>query len=212
MRWLALSGLRRRLAIITRYESDVSHWEDWEKKYRFGVLLIFPPDPLRMQVNGLRARYDPRSQAICDAHISLTVPLPGPLTEIHWRELERIASCFALFPVRYGPLMNYLPHPGVCLAIEPQAELDRLRMALEGGSAFAGAPARRYPFSAHMTIAEFITVAQTEALMVQLEEMAPIGVFVCTAVSYAVPDADFHFTERRRLALAHEQGHAVDAQ
>jgi 2'-5' RNA ligase len=188
--------------MVTSYPSDLSHWEDWEKKYRFGVLLIFPPDPVLTQVNTLRAKYDPRSQATCDAHISLTLPLPRALTKAHWEELERIASGIAPIPVHYGPLMNYLPHPGVCLAIEPQAELDRLRIALESASAFMGVSARQYPFSAHMTIAEFISVEQTEALMGQLEDVAPKGVFVCTAVSYAVPDAAFHFTERKRLALA----------
>jgi 2'-5' RNA ligase len=190
--------------MVTSYESDINHWEEWQQAYRFGVLLIFPPDPVLRQVNGLRAQYDPRSQAICDAHISLTIPLPRPLTETHWAELARLAAGNAPIPVHYGPLMNYLPHPGVCLAIEPQTELDRLRIALESASAFAGAPARRHPFSAHMTIAEFISVEQTEALMRQLADVAPKGVFTCSAVSYAVPDADFHFTERRRLALANK--------
>jgi 2'-5' RNA ligase len=189
--------------MVTSYESEIGHWEDWQQEYRFGVLLIFPPDPLRTQVNDLRAKYDPRSQAICDAHISLTIPMPRARTEAQWAELERIAAGIAPIPVHYGPLMNYLPHPGVCLAIEPQAALDRLRIALESASVFAGAPARPYPFSAHMTIAEFISVEQTETLMGQLADVAPKGVFLCNAVSYAVPDADFHFTECNRLALAH---------
>jgi 2'-5' RNA ligase len=97
--------------------------------------------------------------------------------------------------------MNYLPYPGVCLAIEPQAELDRLRTAVEAASAFTGAPARRYPFSAHMTIAEFITVDETEGLMAELRDIAPQGSFMCRYVSYAVPDGGFHLTERGRLGL-----------
>jgi len=99
--------------------------------------------------------------------------------------------------------MNYLPYPGVCLAIELQAELDRLRAALETASAFTGAPARRYPFSAHMTIAEFISGDETKALMAELKDVTPQGSFLCTCVSYAVPDSNMHFAERRRLELSH---------
>lgn len=188
--------------MITKYEANISHWEGWQREYRFGVLLIYPPDPPLEQVNALREKYDPRSQSGCEAHISLTIPLPRPLNDAHWVELNTIASGIEAFSIDYGPLMNYLPHPGVCLAIEPQDKLDRLRIALEAASAFEGAKPRRYPFSAHMTIAEFISVGRTEALMVELEQIAPQGTFTCAGVSYAVPDADFHFTERQRLVLS----------
>jgi 2'-5' RNA ligase len=187
--------------MVAHYEADITHWQDWQKAYKFGVLLIFPPDPPLAQVNALRARYDPQSQAVCDAHISLTVPLPRAMSESHWKELESIVSAIETFTIEYGPLINYPPHPGVCLAIKPQDQLDRLRTALEIASVFVGAPPRKYPFSAHMTIAEFISIEQTEKLMVELEDVAPKGVFTCTGVSYAVPDANFHFTERKRLAL-----------
>lgn len=197
--------------MVTTHAADMSHWEAWQREYRFGVLLIYPPDPPLLQVNALRARYDPRSQSVCDAHISLTIPLPRPLTEDHWAELESTAAGIAPISVHYGPLMNYLPHPGVCLAIEPQAELDKLRAALEAASAFTGAPARRHPFSAHMTIAELISEDETEALMVGLKDIAPQGTFVCTGVSYAVPDSNMHITERRRLELSGDHKRAEDA-
>ena len=189
--------------MVTSYEADIGHWEDWQKGYRFGTLLILPPDPPLTQVNALRAEHDPRSQSICGAHISLTIPLPRPLSKANWSELESIASDTQPFPIHYGPLTHYLPHPGVCLAIEPQSELDRLRAALETASLFEGAPARTHPFSAHMTIAEFISAERTESLMAELAGLAPEGAFACTGVSYAVPDADFHFAERKRLELAH---------
>ena len=186
--------------MVTHYAADVSRWEDWAQEYRFGVLLIFPPDPLSAQVNALRAKHDPRSQAACDAHISLTVPLPRPVSEAHWRELESTVSAIEPFAIHYGPLMNL--HPTVCLGIKPQAELDRLRMALETAAVFAGARAPKYPFLAHLTIAEFISTERSELLMQELEGVAPAGVFVCTDVAYAVPDVGFHFTERKRLRLA----------
>ncbi len=188
---------------MTDYAADITQWEDWQREYRYGVLLILPPDPPTTQVNALRAIYDPRGQAICDTHISLTVPLPRPMEDAHWGELQSIASNIEPFTIHYGPLTNYLPHPGVCLAIEPQAELDALRAALEAASLFAGAPDRRYPFSAHMTIAEFISAERTETLMDELRDVAPEGSFRCTGVSYTVPDDAFHFSECARLEFGH---------
>jgi hypothetical protein len=43
---------------------------------------------------------------------------------------------------------------------------------------------------------------QTLALMNESQSVAPQGSFVCTHVSYVVPDWQFHFTERARLVLA----------
>lgn len=188
--------------MVTEYVADVSSWQRWQQEYQFGVLLIIPPDPPLSQVNALRSRYAWSQTSECDAHISLTVPLPHALTPAEWDELQTIASGFRSFPICYGPLKHYLPHPGVCLEIEPQSELDRLRAALEAASCFAGAPPRRYPFSAHMTLAEMISVEQTEAIMEELRGEAPQGNFLCTGVSYVVPDAEFRFTERARLQLA----------
>jgi 2'-5' RNA ligase len=179
----------------------VEHWDEWQRAYRFGVILIFPPQPLRAQVNALRARHDPESQATCDAHISLTVPLPREPADRDWEELAAVVAAITPPTIRYGPATTSLPHAGVVLAIEPQAELDRLRAALESCAAFAGATPRRYPFWAHMTIAEFITVERSIALAAELIDVAPSGSFRCDAVSHAVPNADFHFEERLRLPM-----------
>jgi len=189
--------------MVTGYpsEEEIRPWKPWQRAYRFGVILIFPPDPPMSEVNALRGKYDPVSQAACDAHISLTVPLPTAPSAADWRELETLTAGFASFNVRYGPLRYYLPAPGVCLAIEPQSEMDALRALLESASVFRPAPPRPYPFSAHMTIAELITVDRTHSLMAELEQTAPRGSFRCTHVSYAVPDARLHFTERGRLYL-----------
>ena len=195
--------------MLTKYvtEEDMRPWT-WQKAYRFGVLLIYPPDPPMSEVNALRGQYDPVSQAACDAHISLTLPLPQAPFEADWRELEALAAGFASFRVRYGPLRHYLPYPGVCLTIEPQSEMDRLRALLESAGVFRQAPPRPYPFSAHMTIAQLITVERTGSLMLELEGLAPHGSFLCTHVSYAVPDARLHFTERGRLHLRQNEARA----
>jgi 2'-5' RNA ligase len=187
---------------ITEYAADISAWKPWQQEYRFGVILIVPPEPVLSRVNALRDRYAWSQSGECDAHISLSVPVPRALNRADWRELEAIAGGVEPFEIRYGPLMNYLPkHPGVCLAIEPQAVLDALRIAVEAASCFAGAQPRRYPFSAHMTIAELITVEQTHEIMEALKDEAPQGTFLCDNLRYLVPDSGFRFVDRGRLAV-----------
>ncbi len=190
--------------MITEYvtEREMRDWKPWQREYRFGVLLIFPPEPPLSEVNRLRSRWDPISQAACDAHVSLTVPLALPLDESHWSQLATVASGVDRFVVEYGPLKDYLPHPGVTIDIKPEDKIDSLRVALENTPAFENAPPRRYPYSPHMTIAEFISVQETRRLMIELKETAPRGTFMLEKVSYAVPDANLHFSERRFLVLS----------
>jgi 2'-5' RNA ligase len=177
-------------------------WLDWQKQYRLGVILVLPPEPVRSRINLLRARYDPQSHKNVEAHISLTVPLQKEPDDRHWAELERIASHFQAVPISYGPLVPFLPRPGAALDIQPQAQLDKLRLALEVSEVFVGAPPRQYPFWAHITIAEFVSAEITKQLMRDLEGgRAPTGSFFCDHLAYVVPDEEFHFTEWRSLKL-----------
>jgi 2'-5' RNA ligase len=181
-------------------EQDLQQWsKPWQRDYRFGLLVIFPPDPPQSQVDDLRTQYDSVSQSVIGAHITLTVTFPHALSDL--TELEATARMINPFTIHYGPLVNYLPAPGVCLGIQPQQKMDELVKSLESASVFTGAKPRSYPFSAHMTIAENITVEQTELLMVELKDKIPVGDFLCDHVSYTVPDARFHFTEKVRLKL-----------
>lgn len=185
---------------VTSYAEAISDWEGWQREYRFGVLLLFPPEPLRGVVNRLRSEHDPRSQSYCDAHVSLTVPFPRPVSEPEWSTLEALASDLSPFTLHYGPLWQS-PHPGVALDVAPFDELDGLRAVLESAPPFADAPPRRWPFRPHMTIAEFISAERTLALTTELADTVPTGSFLCDTVSYAVPDNARHFSERRRLEL-----------
>ena len=180
----------------TSYASRGPHWEDWYEEYLYGACYLFPPEPLRSRVNALRSHYDPKSQAFCDAHVSLTIPLPRPLTLTAASELEAVLRSHAAFEVAWGPPYQYPGIPGVVLRIEPAPTLTRLVEALERCSAFTGAPPRRYPFSPHMTIAEFIDLGRTEEILRELDSSQLIGSWTCAAISYAVPDQDFRFTER----------------
>ena len=182
--------------------ADMTDWLAWQRPYRLGVLLVLPPGPVRKAINALRAKYDSRSHAGAEAHISLTVPFQKELDDRLWSELVRAVSGFKPFTIRYGPLVSFLPKPGAALDIAPKDELDRLRTALECCEIFEGAAPRQYPFWPHMTIAEFISVEATEDLVQQIGgDRAPAGSFLCDRLSYLVPDEDFRFTERRVLLL-----------
>jgi len=151
--------------VITAYATPNPRWESWFAEYRYGAFYLFPPEPVLGRVNALRTLHDPRSQAICAAHVSLTVPLPRPLTESAAREIATVVQRFTPFEVQWGPPHRYPGVNGVVLSIAPMDHLRPLVHAIEACAAFADAPARRYPFSPHMTIAEFIDDARTEALV-----------------------------------------------
>jgi hypothetical protein len=183
------------------YATAMTQWEEWQQEYRFGVLLIYPPEPLHTRINSLRAVHDPRSQAYCDAHISMTVPFSRPIAAEDWAALAAVSDQFAPVTVVYGPPRQYRGVPGVVLNIEPADQLSQLVTALESLPVFAHAVARRYPFSPHMTIAEFITLQRTEELLRELPPGELSGTFECRALAYAVPDEQFHFSAKAFLAL-----------
>lgn len=181
---------------ITTYAAPQPSWESWFETYRFGALYVFPPPDLRARVNALRHHYDARSQAICDAHISLTVPLPAPLTLTAAAELHDVIGATPPFIVQWGPPYQYPGIPGVVLRIQPIEPFAALVRALESCACFAHAAPRPHPFSPHMTIAEFIMGPRSREILAELGGLDLDGEFPCTEVAYAVPDATFRFTER----------------
>ena len=98
--------------------TSMATWLDWQKPYRLGVILVLPPEPVRSQINVLRAKYDPQSHKNVEAHISLTVPLQKEPDDHEWAEFERIALRFQAFPIGYEPLVPFLLRPGAALDIQ----------------------------------------------------------------------------------------------
>ena len=85
----------------------MDNWEDWQKNYQFGTLVIWPPDDVRDMVNQQRYIYDPRSANICETHITLTQPLIKPVTDSGQETIQNVASSFEPFNIRYGPLKSF---------------------------------------------------------------------------------------------------------
>lgn len=172
---------------------DQSFRGSWQDEYRYGAFFLFPPTDVATVVNRLRARHDPRSAAICGAHVSLGEPLVRPLSDEQVGEVRAELATLTPFDVTYGPLTSFDPHPGVVFAITPVDAFFVLRGAIHSTSIFEGRELKRANRAPHMTIAEFISLDETHDLLAQLADSVPGGTFLCDRVVYAVPDTSFHF-------------------
>lgn len=173
--------------------SDTSSWQAWQVDYRYGAFYIFPPAGVIEAVDELRETYDPTSAGYCQAHISLSEPLQHPLTQTELDDLTTRLAAIEPFSIRYGPLRNFPPYPGVTYSITPEEPFRTLRSAIHSASMFRGMTPQREHVAPHMTIAEFISTERTDELLKQLSGNVPEGTFLCDSVEYAVPNRDFYF-------------------
>jgi 2'-5' RNA ligase len=147
---------------MIEYSKNTDQWEDWQSEYQFGAFYIFPPDEVIGPIDELRRTYDPKSDSICQAHISLSESLKTPVTDEQIEEIRQALSTIEPFTITYGPLRWFPPHPGVVYTIEPESGFRKLRNALHATTPFKDVPLRREHIAPHMTIAEFITAERTE--------------------------------------------------
>ncbi len=190
----------------THYVTRMTGWKNWMKEYQYGIVLILPPDPHRAIVNAVRKLYAWSQAAECDAHISLSVQVPGPVDPMDLGELEGRLAAFEPFVLNYGPIVVGGDGRGVVLDIEPQEPLERLLPLVEGARMFDGAIERKWPFRGHMTLAEMLTDAQSAQVREELSGLSLSGCFRVDNLSYVVPDESFAFTERARIRLGRDCG------
>ena len=62
---------------MVKYVTDTSHWEDWQREYRLGLILILPPDDIGKQVEQGRAGVNP--YVICRLNSGWVVLRTGDL-------------------------------------------------------------------------------------------------------------------------------------
>lgn len=179
----------------------------WQQPYLLGTLVIWPPDHVRQVVNPLRHRYDPASQATCEAHITLTHPFLRKPGQEEWNQIQPILERFPSFQMRYGPLNTFLPYPCVWFEVQPVKQILELRDALHASGLFNLDLPHTEDFTPHMTITEgFSGPEVTLALFEELRETVSGGSFSCTAISYIRPDEAFSFLVERQLPLGHPSG------
>lgn len=170
-------------------------------EYRYGAFYVFPPDGIIEEVDGLRERYDPVSHRICQAHVSLSEPLPRPMEAPDLVELRAALNSLSPFVISYGGVHATTPYPGVVYAIEPVHAFIGLRSAVHSTALFRDRSLRRSDVPPHMTIAEFISPVESIAVAKQLQGAVREGEWLCREIEYAVPDENMCFRRILRIPL-----------
>ena len=175
------------------YAADTSNWEDWQRDYRLGLILIVPPPKVSTLIDSLRVEYDPRSAAICQSHISVSDPLDCEMTSSIHSEIRHALASITPFRLNYGTPHASGDRPGVACPVFPQAPIDRLKRALHSTSAFSRKAYKRRHIPSHMTIAEFLPSGDRLTLCDKLQKIVKGGTFLCDRLQFMVPDNSFRF-------------------
>ncbi len=101
--------------MITNYAEKMDGWKQRQVEFKYGVILIFPPEPHRAKITVLMNQYRWTQGCDCDAHISLTVPIPRPMLQNHLDEIVEKLSVISAFRIDYGPIIEKPIRPGVLL-------------------------------------------------------------------------------------------------
>ena len=180
---------------------DISSWEPWQRDYRFGVILVMPPPDIASSIDALRQAYDPKSHAICPAHVSVSDPLPRELEHDDREQLQKLLRAVAAFEVRYGAPIASTQRAGVTCPIAPQERFEELKRVIHLASVFGGRVYSRREIPAHMTVAEFVTVDESLAIVADVAKTRLSGSFWCDRLEHMVPDQAFRFHQRGTFLL-----------
>lgn len=176
--------------------------EDWQLPYRFGTIVIWPPQSVREAINAQRQEYDPASQRICETHITVTQPLIRLLIEDEWVQIRRLLKSFGSFEIRYGPLGSFLPYPCIFYEIEPKEKVLEIRRTLHNTGCFNLGLSHTEDFVPHMTITEGLSGPEVdEQLLRRLRGESNQGSFICHELMFIVPKDPFVFRAVRALPL-----------
>lgn len=179
--------------MLAQYVVDTSSWEPWQRDYRFGMILVMPPPHVASSINALRQALDPKSHAICSAHISVSDPLHRELADNDQEQMHGLLHVIEPFEVRYDSPTASPQRPGVTCPVSPQDRFDEVKRVVHQASVFEGVAYSRRKIPAHMTIAEFVTVEESQMIVGNLARTPLRGTFRCDRLAYVVPDATFRF-------------------
>jgi hypothetical protein len=184
-----------------QYVVDMSRWEPWQRDYRFGVILVMPPQDVASRIDALRQAYDPQSQAICSAHISVSDPLRRQLDDDDRERIQGLLRAVEPFEVHYGKPTASTERPGVTCPVAPQERFDELKRVIHHAPVFEGAVYGRREIPAHMTIAESVTIEESLKIAADLANAALRGSFWCDRLEFMVPDLTFRFQQCGTFSL-----------
>ena len=181
-------------------------WENWQKPYQFGTIVIWPPVDIRELVNNQRQEYDPVSLSYCESHITVTQPLKRFLLDGEWDQILDLVKQFNSFDIVYGPLNSFLPYPCIWYEIEPTNKILQIRNVLHETGLFNTSLKYTDDFIPHMTITEGISgPTVNEKLLEQLTGESKTGSFYCDELAYIVPNKHFLFQVTKTLPFASMQ-------
>jgi len=174
----------------------------WKEDYRFGSIVVWPPDEVRRQINPLRERYDPRSHSICEAHVTVTQPFLVSPREKELDKLISIVSSFEAFEITYGPLNHFLPYPCIYYAIHPVAYFLEIRVSLHRSGLFNLSLPYTDGFIPHMSITDGMPDAEmTKEIFQESQTELTGGSFQCDSLALIEPDEQFVFHVSQLLYL-----------
>ena len=176
-----------------QYADQTGNWEDWWKEYFYGAFYIFPPEKVMKMVDELREKYDPKSANYCRGHISLSEPLVKKISTYDIDSLRKDLSLIEPFEINYGPLRTHPPYPGVTYTITPESKFENLRRIIHNNQLFKDVELKRSNITPHMTIAEFITMEETNKIFDELNGVVNSGKFICKEIVLAIPNNKFYF-------------------
>ena len=178
-------------------------WDDWQRPYRFGTIVIWPPDEARQAVNSQRAEYDPVSHAYCQAHVTVTQPLRRRLDGDEWRQVSALLLGHASFELRFGPVNSFLPYPCVWYETHPIEKILELRSVLHQTGFFNLKMKHAQDFIPHLTITEGLSGPTVDqGLLERIRSESTTGSFLCKELAYIVPNEAFRFEVVSILPLA----------
>lgn len=173
-------------------------WADWQLAYRFGALVVVPPDGLGAEVNAIRGRFDPVSTAIFGAHVTITPPLAAAPTDAQLGIVARTVRGFPGSKLTFSPATTFPNTSVVYLPVEPVEPLGELRAALLRTGLFA--PDDHPDFVPHLTLSEFGADPEPVLAAAIAADLAGRS-FPLTHVTWIAPDLSFHFVVRRAFPL-----------
>ena len=180
----------------------MNDWEERQKRYRYGTLVILPPSNIREAIDKLRKQYDPASQMIFGAHITLTQPFLNCLSVIGLEQLQATAARFKPFLINYGPLNNFLPYPCIYYEVHPTEKILEIRRAMHRTGLFDLSAPHTDDFVPHMSITDGQPdPSRTQEIFRELQKTTVGDSFECSEISLINPDPYFHFKVIHKLPL-----------
>ena len=174
-------------------------WSDWTRDYRYGALVIEPPEVLTAVLDPIREQFDPVSASRVGAHITVTPPFIGPPSSADEARVAAVVRGRPPIRLRLGRPTQFAGSSVVYLPVEDSGAVMRLREVLLATDLFRLDLPHTSDFVPHLTISEFGT---TPAAALSAVIPAPgARAFQVRAIAWVVPDDEFRFAVRRAFPL-----------